>query len=334
MKLLKKHKHSRNIIFYLVLLAIVTPLASLYTQNIVITSILAGVVAVLKEVGGIAVDAYKKSLVKQDDSNSSQTINDNEEIIKDIDQSNVCRIMLYGMPTSGKTTIIENLFTRGTPSPVESTTVFHWYERKDFLELGGAEYKVAVADYRGEDPDQILDEKSLDANHYAVSFFGPPNGRLVNVIFFIVDLFGDDAPNKHLEPDKYKEFLDSYATDAVKKIERRVNANKRYIPEWYLKSIIRVVHSEENLFAIRLFINKMDILEDMLSRNYIPSHSLETATDFALEQYSAVPMRALIKACKENNIHFSTHTISAIAKGQELEKIYEEILRSFSKRSK
>lgn len=327
-------KPKTQLILYLAGLFLLTVATILYTQNLVISGILAGSLAVMSYLGKIITDKSKQDL-------PAKTKAESEISTIQIKNEERCKILLFGMPSSGKTTIIENLILSGPIKTKKSTEFFDVHRLEATLRLGGPKFDVAFADYKGEDPKQITDEDNINNEPIALEFFGPAEKRQVNVVIFVVDLFPLRIPLKDKNPEGYESFLSSYKINAEAQIIERVNANLRYINEFYIRYPLEVAHSRENLFAVRLLINKTDVLKDLLARKYIRNQSMETMRQYVHNLYR-IPIRALTKASREINakngskikVDFSVKLVSAIEKGKDLAEVFEDILYRYDSHKK
>lgn len=96
-------------------------------------------------------------------------------------KKSVYRICIFGRAGSGKSTFIETAFTLINPNrDRRSTEDFDYYKFK--VQLGLRNFAdVAIADYKGQDPSQVILHASPD-------FFGSQGNRVLNAVIFIVDL--------------------------------------------------------------------------------------------------------------------------------------------------
>lgn len=303
---------------YSVLLLIITLFSILFAGNILVGSILGVISTIL--IGVIT------NLISR---NNETTIPKNTRIPKkdEIAEKDECRVMLYGLHRSGKTTLIKTYLTDAEPSSEESTEHYDVYPDKRRLRLGGPEYSIAIADYRGENPGQVILKPSSQ-------FFGSEDYRLINAVFFLVDLF-PSVPNSKESPQEYEDFIKSYEHNAMAKIEDRINANLRYVNEFSIRLVLEVVYNRENLFFLRLLINKINVLEEILSRGYLPGQDTDSMKTIILEKYGLV-IRTLTKASSpsQNDIkHFRVDFVNACSI-ESVRRLFTEVLNVYSERAR
>ena len=196
------------------------------------------------------------------------------------------------------------------------------------ITLDEGDYPVAFADYQG----QTMGDIVVDAPQ---EFFGKKESRLINTIFFIVDLF-PDLPDEGKKPVEFKQVLKSYEKDALEKVESRVRENQEYINKNTIEPVFRVCRSErpaKRLFAVRFLINKIDFLERIISEHDTYRNTVRSATKYAESLY-APQIEALKLACKANGIRdFSFRVVSA-KHGDNLTGLLTKIVRKHKERSK
>lgn len=238
-------------------------------------------------------------------------------------QSNQCRIFVFGLSRSGKTTMIRRLLTEDKPKSERSTDDFDVYD--DNVRLGLQDpkwYSVGFTDYKGQKQSQVL-------QYPPEKFFGPPGNRLINVIFFVVDLFPVKDDKGHVFLDD-QELIGFCRLNAENIIQSRVQKNLDYITEHTIELVFEAAYSKQNLFAIRLLVNKSDVLEEIISRGYIPDKNFKDMEKYALNLY-AVLEENIKEACKINHVKdFSTHLISA-KKGEGVADVFSEILETYTR---
>jgi energy-coupling factor transporter ATP-binding protein EcfA2 len=137
-------------------------------------------------------------------------------------KKSVYRICIFGRPGSGKSTFIETAFTLINPNrDRRSTEVFDYYDFK--VQLGLRNFAdVAIADYKGQNPSQVIIHASPD-------FFGSERSRVINAILLIVDLVPrkTDEKGKPINDEALLAWLKQGNT--IEKIESRVREHYDYL---------------------------------------------------------------------------------------------------------
>jgi hypothetical protein len=215
----------------------------------------------------------------------------------------VRRICIFGSAGSGKSTFIETGFTLIEPDRVRrSTKMFDYYNFK--VQLGLKNFvEVAIADYKGQNPSQII-------LHSPAQFFGAKGSRVLNALLFIVDIVPrkvDDQENA-FNDQVLLEWLQN--GDTIGKIQSRVAEHYGYINEGTLELLFSSLYSE-NLKKVRFLINKLDLINKLVDDGYISLGSFRTTEEYALHQFE-VMIKNVTRACSELKIDdFSIATISA-----------------------
>lgn len=237
-----------------------------------------------------------------------------------------CRILIYGLPRSGKTSFIKRIITADKPVAEDSTSDFDVYDETLRLGLKNPKrHRVSFADYKGQKPSQIL----VDPPE---SFFGVSGQEMVNAILFVVDLF-PEIRNEQGEALNDSEIVERYKHNANELIEQRVKSNLEYVNEWTIEPVFTVCYSEKNLFSVRLLINKIDLLRDIVAHGYLSSVNPDELEQFARKLYQPLEEK-INEACSKNNIEdFSVHLVSA-STGENIKDVLGEILEVYSKRIK
>lgn len=241
------------------------------------------------------------------------------------DDTAKCRILIYGIPRSGKTSIIRRILTHGQPRHETSTADFDVYEDDVRLDLKGSKYPVAFADYKGQKPGQIIVGPPE-------TFFGEQSERRINAILFVVDLF-PEFPDEKEEPEQFREFMRKIEEDTSRHISERVAANLRYVNEFSIQPVFQVAYSPNSLFAVRLVINKIDVLRDLAAKGHIVGLDASAVNEYAQNQYNLI-VRALKKACSPENLNvpnFSVEVVSAYT-GENLTEMFSGIVSAYSER--
>ena len=236
------------------------------------------------------------------------------------------RVLIFGLPRSGKTSVLKRIITADKPTIEDTTGNFDIYDETLRLGLKNPErYQVSFADYQGQKPSQISSDPPEN-------FFGLPEQRTVNAILFIVDLFPEIRDEKGKVLDNVS-FFEKYKENALELIEKRVKDNLQYINQWTIEPVFTVCYNERYLWSVRLLINKTDLLREIISRGYIPNITLDDLDEFALKYYTPIEVE-LQEACAQNNIQdFSVHLLSA-ATGENINNLMGELLAVYSRRKK
>jgi hypothetical protein len=274
-------------VFFLVAGCLLCWLFTTFGANI--DAAIAVAMAVIVSVGGLLLDPIRDDL---------GSFFDNLFIKKEI-----YRICIFGRAGSGKSTLIETSFTLTEPDRIRrSTEAFDYYNFK--VQLGLKKFiDVAIADYKGQNPSQIILNSPED-------FFGEKGNRVVNALLFIVDLVPrkvDDQGNAWSD-EILLEWLKN--GDTIEKIESRVEEHYEYIGEGTLELLFASLYSE-NLKSVRFLINKLDLVDQLVDNGYMSLSGFKTAQDYTLSQFE-VMIKNVTRACSELKIDdFSISTISA-----------------------
>jgi hypothetical protein len=198
-----------------------------------------------------------------------------EESIDDLSTSatidkSIYRILIFGRHGSGKTTFIDTAFTYIDPAdPRRKSTEYFEYRRfqvvlhRKELQLGQYTH-VEVADYKGQEPSQVIINSSKD-------FFGPKHNRVLNAIIFIVDLVPrkTDEHGNPLNDESLLEWLKN--GNMSDKIKKRVEEHNQYINEVSLHLLFTSLYSH-NLKSVIFVINKKDLIEKLMDDGYLPTN--------------------------------------------------------------
>lgn len=171
-------------------------------------------------------------------------------------------VAFFGLPGSGKTTIIRRLNnTVDTVEQIDST--------KDIeIQQGiftSAEFKRKIKaqfiDYKGQKPSQLFQ-------------FNPPNS--VNALFIILDL----APRMYFQGTKaivpYDKFLKWFKGNPEKIMSNRILQHEKYVSQWTIEPLITKIFSKE-LECVKILINKRDLIEELIKDcDYEISDNIET----------------------------------------------------------
>jgi GTPase SAR1 family protein len=215
-----------------------------------------------------------------------------------------CRIMMYGLNGSGKTTIIKSILSQERLGTEQPTPNFELYEGDVTLDIGRKkQLKVIFADYKGEKPSQIVFSDSEN-------IVAPTGEKLINTLFFVVDviprLYRKGTSEIVQDDDTLARWL---GQDFIGRIDKRVAEHKLYITKWNIQLLLSNLLSK-NFKSVRLLINKFDILEEASSQNLIELKYAELEI-FAKGLFSDIEQE-IKEACLANGIKdFAVEVISA-----------------------
>jgi len=209
----------------------------------------------------------------------------------------IYRIVIYGRPGTGKSTFIKNVFTVCEDTENQSTLNFDYYKFKINFSLNKEDYvDVAIADYRGQVPGQIILPKGK------TDFFGDENNRLINAIIFIVDMVPrkNDEHGKLLNSDALMKWIGN--GDGISKIDSRCNENYEYINEASLGLIFQSLYSK-NLQKVVFLINKIDLIEMVIENGHITLPNFANGKQYAKYKFERM-ISNIQTACSDNRIDF------------------------------
>jgi energy-coupling factor transporter ATP-binding protein EcfA2 len=247
-----------------------------------------------------------------------------------IDKS-IYRILIFGRHGSGKTTFIDTAFTYIDPAdPRRKSTEYFEYRRfqvvlhRKELQLGQYTH-VEVADYKGQEPSQVIINSSKD-------FFGPKHNRVLNAIIFIVDLVPrkTDEHGNPLNDDSLLEWLKN--GNMLDKIKERVEEHNQYINEVSLHLLFSSLYSH-NLKSVIFVINKKDLIEKLMKYGYLTTN-FSDFREYARHLFAPM-IKNINKACTQLGIEdFSNNdswvfTVSARS-SDELKPLIVRLLRTRS----
>ena len=188
-------------------------------------------------------------------------------------KQSVYRICIFGRSGTGKTTLMENGFILDPNQIIKSTPHFDFYEFKVQLRTRSPIREVAVADYKGQNPSQVI-------LYGSSKFFGNDNNRLVNAVLFMVDLLPKkvDEEGNLMSDELLLKWLKS--EDIMKKIDARIQQNYDYISESTLELFFSKMYSKRNFKSVRLLINKVDLINKLISEGYITLSNFQTVKEY------------------------------------------------------
>jgi GTPase SAR1 family protein len=235
-----------------------------------------------------------------------------------------CRVLVFGHPRSGKTTLIKRILTKEKPTRTEvSTDDFDVFEEELRLGLKNPRRLIAaIADYKGQQPGQLIVEPP-------VGFFGPKGQRLISAVVFMVDLIPPFTDRQAgVLPDDM--IVESYKTDGLALVDDRVKENCIYVNKWHIQEIFELAYSNQKLQSVRLVINKFDLFRKVVVKGYLPGVTLESDSEYAMACYRDVA-KEIRAACDQNNIKdFSVHVVSA-ATGENVAGVLGDVFEGYSR---
>ncbi len=232
---------------------------------------------------------------------------------KEIESTDAFDIFVYGHSGSGKTTIIQRLFTFDV-SPLETTKVFDYYETIIPLTLNSLSnnefLKLRIADYKGQDVNQILEAARKNEK--------------INTLLLVADIA--PAYNKHdslTEEQVYELFKKDYESE----IQKRLKDHIKYLSEFLLQVVFKDVYNPY-LKSVRLIINKIDILEKLKIDKILQS---ETNIENLAISYFQEIIAHIKSFCIANDItDFEVVTVSA-TQYKNIKEMFSKLLEKYTK---
>lgn len=243
-------------------------------------------------------------------------------------EQSTCRVLLFGHPRSGKTTLLNNVLTVQTSSSPISTSALDIWSGACRIDRDRT-VNVAIADYAGAHPSQILvnqDQRFLD-------FFGPPMQRRIHAILFVVDLF-DMMYDEQGNPLSNESIIEQLQDHAPTYLQRRVTENFTYLNKWHIETILALAHNQDNTVqSVRLVINKVDLFQAAVMRGYMPGVNVQNI-EGAIRSLYAPLEQTIVEMCAQSRHHvtdFDVHVISA-TQGTGVNSVFGPILQQFQQR--
>jgi len=240
-------------------------------------------------------------------------------------QPSECKIFIFGLSRSGKSTLIEQVFGASAPLPHTATTTdFHIYSHPVRLSLVPEKLvQISICDYKGQKPSQVLVDPP--------DFFGSRNDRRINILTFLVDCVPEitDSGGTVLTDD---EIVTTYSRGAKKKLQDRASEHEEYLGRPSIEMAFSASLSKrKNLFAVRLLMNKIDLLEDIFSRGYLDGSAAGPLDRLALTLVSPIASK-IEKACRDNDIQdFAVGFVSAKT-GRNVKETFGPLFEEHSRR--
>jgi hypothetical protein len=125
-------------------------------------------------------------------------------------------------------------------------------------------------------------------------------------------------------------------------MEERIEKNTQYVSQFTIQLLSKLAYSKENLFAIRLLINKADLLERLINSGRITSD--KSVHDYAISAYKTSVILDIDNYCKDVKIDIKDFSIWVVSgskriaylkngKTTGINEIFEELLEKYEKRS-
>lgn len=238
-----------------------------------------------------------------------------------------CRIFIYGPSGVGKTTLITRIVAlRQRAQHASTEEVFNVHKMTAPLDLSSKqEIQVHFSDFRGQRPGKVFTNAPFH-------FFGVPGRRRINVVLFMVDAFpsyNDEITKRPLSTDQ---IVSKYGRQAKKIIKERLQEIQEYISQATIETVFELAFSSRNLFAVRLLINKVDLIEALADGGLIDIGE-QTAAAYCESLFSSIN-KHISEACSDNSISdlYSTKLISA-EKRTGVDEFITELFDIYKKRT-
>lgn len=229
---------------------------------------------------------------------------------------NTFNMLIFGSSGSGKTTFIKNLFEFNS-LPIKSTKNFDFHSYHIHVNVNDCKKSnlhVQIADYKGQKYSQFFELARHNSD--------------INAIFFIVDVA--PAYNKTNEKLSDEQILEIYSSNFENELANRINFNHRYINENSIPAVFDYASSDD-LKSVRFLINKIDILEELKTKQLIDSDL--NVEQCILDYYSEI-IEHLKKSCEINDIvDFKTILISA-KKNKNTKEMFTDLATKFTEKLK
>jgi GTPase SAR1 family protein len=202
-------------------------------------------------------------------------------------------IFVYGHSASGKSSFIQRTFTLGV-EPLVSTPDLSYYEFDETVDLDKSTgtIKIRIADYRGQDPAQILE--AIQKNTH------------IDCLIFMADI----SPAYHHTRRKYSddEVLGLLTENVEEVIHERLKDHEDYLNRFLLQIVFKYAMNP-NLKKVYLVINKIDFLQELQKRGTIPRNV--DIEDYAKSFFLKIEDN-INTFCVNNDItHFKVYCVSS-----------------------
>lgn len=226
-----------------------------------------------------------------------------------------CMIYLYGKSATGKTSLIKS-WLQGNQGYERSTENFFYYKHKisDFSRNQGKQKftRIRVADYQGQKQSQLLIAERIPAN----------------ALLFMVDIAPRSDENHKLLDNQEKQ-LEYLGTNTEEKIQKRLEEHYIYIVGT-LEPLFEKLYSNQ-LFVVRLVINKCDLIEKIIQMGLIPNTNPNEYEQYATELFKKVEDE-IIKACMMNNIQDYSVILTSTARDYNTRNLLNDIVAVYKNR--
>lgn len=207
-------------------------------------------------------------------------------------QMSFCMIYLYAMAGTGKTSLIKS-WLQGDRKPERSTLEFDYYNHQILDDLGNQKFTtIKIADYQGQQPSEIINSDGL---------------QLANALLFIVDIVPRQDEDNNLLDTQEKQLM-WLSSRTEEKIKERVEKHLIYIVG-SLQPLMSTLLND-NLFSVRLVVNKYDLLEKLIQKDILPGANVQGIEQYTISLFKKIE-EEIREACKANKIQdFSVSFVS------------------------
>jgi len=234
----------------------------------------------------------------------------NKILSPEISNNPEIRALVYGMGGTGKTSIIRQMVDI---APLKektfqlTTSEISVYQTLVYSDHIKKQINLLFSDYAGQEPSQVISDRPEN-------FLGASHNRLINSVFFIVDV--PSVTNRNNEKNSTKNMLEIF--------QEHVKMNQSYLNRYMLEVVFHVVGSS-NLRSVKLLINKIDIAEEWVKKDKSLLKDGQTIESLLLTLYDSV-ITDIQWTCNNFGVkNFSVHLVSAKT-GKNLDVIKNDLL--------